>query len=130
MKDDIIKREILIAFLIWSLGNQNSYYDCEHVSFIRCLSWGTVWGSRGGNVHPQKHFFLADSTVGKTLSQFPLLSNFSFTLQNLNTVQTHAFLGMCPGLRAAVLCVSVVIWSAVDLSGLSQELHGHGQAIG
>lgn len=56
--------------------------------------------------------------------------NFSFTLQNLNAVQTHAFLGMCPGLRAAVLCVRVVIWSAVDLSGLSLELHGHGQAIG
>lgn len=66
MKDDIIERDFLIAFLIWSLFNQNSCYDCECVSFIRCLSQETVWGSRGGDVRPQIHIFLADSTVGKT----------------------------------------------------------------
>lgn len=56
--------------------------------------------------------------------------NFSFPLRIHNTVQTHAFLGMCSGLWAVIVHASVVIWSAVNLSGLSLESHGHDQAIG
>lgn len=57
MKDDIIERDILIAFVICSLKNQNSCYDCERVSFIKCLLQGTVWRRKGGDVHPQIHIF-------------------------------------------------------------------------